>query len=303
MIRLFFSVILFIIVMQTGIHHSLAKGNELLFPTFKKEDYSFPLPGTPLLNLEKVDQLAKELSEKIYIAPKNATLNDYGQMVPEEVGVKLNEKEFKSQFVDYFYQNSWSKMKIPTLSVYPKVDSELLSHIKNKQIGYYVTYFNSHNKTRSHNIRLSAEAINNHVVFPGEKFSFNEVVGRRTEAKGYLKAPVIVRGELSEGIGGGICQVSSTLFNAVDRAGMDIIERYSHSKSVPYVPPGRDATVSWYGPDFSFKNSTNQPILIRSKAVGGTIFVMIYSSELINNQPRNVQSMPIDLPAEIRLND
>ncbi|MFE8699588.1 VanW family protein [Cytobacillus sp. FJAT-54145] len=289
--------------MQTGIHQGSAKENELLFPTFTKEDYSLPLPGSPLLDLEKVDQLAKELSEKIYVSPKNAKLNDVGQMVPEELGVKLNEKEFKSQFVEYFYQNSQSNMKIPTLSVYPKVDSELLSHIKNKQIGYYVTYFNSHNKTRSHNIRLSAEAINNHVVFPGEKFSFNEVVGRRTEAKGYLKAPVIVRGELSEGIGGGICQVSSTLFNAVDRAGMDIIERYSHSKSVPYVPPGRDATVSWYGPDFSFKNMTNQPILIRSKAVGGTIFVMIYSSDLINNEPRNVQSMSIDLPKEIHLSD
>ena len=84
-----------------------------------------------------------------------------------------------------------------------------------------------------------------------------------------MPAKIIVRGEFSEGIGGGICQISSTLYNAVDRAGLKIVERYSHSRSVPYVPPGRDATVNWGGPDFSFKNNYNQPILIRAQALPG----------------------------------
>src|SRR5699024_7644450 len=106
--------------------------------------------------------------------------------------------------------------------------------------GSYVTYFKETNKERSHNIRLSTEAINNHVVFPNDEFSFNEVVGERTKEKGYMKAPVIVKGELSEDIGGGICQVSSTLFNAVDLKGIQTVERYSHSRSVPYVPQGQD---------------------------------------------------------------
>lgn len=76
--------------------------------------------------------------------------------------------------------------------------------------------------------------------------------------------------------------MSSTLFNAVDRSGMKIIERYSHSKRVPYVPPGRDATISWYGPDFTFENKYNQPILIRAKSISGKMVVMIYSSDEIN---------------------
>ena len=127
-------------------------------------------------------------------------------------------------------------MDIPVRTVYPRVDSEVLANIRTQMLGHYVTYFNSRNKERSHNIFLAAEAINNQVVFPGETFSFNQIVGKRTKEKGYLSAPIIVRGELAEGIGGGICQVSSTLFNAVDRSGLHILQRYSHSKRVPYVP-------------------------------------------------------------------
>ena len=165
-------------------------------------------------------------------------INDQGRIVPGKVGYSLSRKGFKEQFYAYFYGDGPSTIEVPELNVYPKVDSELLSHIRTQRIGQYVTYFNSGNKSRTHNISLAAKAIDNHVVFPNETFSFNKVVGMRTPDKGYMKAPVIVRGELSEGVGGGICQVSSTLFNAVDRAGLEIVQRYSHSRRVPYVPPG-----------------------------------------------------------------
>jgi hypothetical protein len=114
-----------------------------------------------------------------------------------------------------------------------------------------------------------------------------------------LLASVIVRGELSEGDGGGICQLSSTLYNSVDRAGLKIVQRYSHSRNVPYVPPGRDATVSWDGPDFTFQNQYNQPILIRSNARGGTIIVTLYSSHVIEHKPREVPGAVRLLPEEI----
>jgi vancomycin resistance protein YoaR len=190
---------------------------------------------------------------------------------------------------------------VPLSEIYPKVDSELLADIRIQQIGQYVTYFNSYNKSRSHNIFLAAKAIDNHVIFPNETFSFNKVVGKRTLEKGYLRAPIIVKGELSEGVGGGICQVSSTLYNAADRAGLKIVERYSHSRNVPYVPSGRDATVSWYGPDFRFQNQYNQPILIRAKRIGGTMIVTLYSSDVINYEPRVVPSAESQLPKEINV--
>ena len=188
---------------------------------------------------------------------------------------------------------------MPELDIYPKVDSELLAHIQIQRIGQYVTYFNSNNKSRSHNISLAAKASDNHFVFPNETFSFNQVVGKRTRDKGYMRAPIIVRGEFSEGVGGGICQVSSTLFNAVDRAGLRIVQRYSHSRRVPYVPSGRDATVSWYGPDFRFQNKYNQPILIKAKVYGGSMVVTLYSSDVINYEPRKVPKASSRLPKEI----
>src|SRR5699024_5189614 len=171
-----------------------------------------------------------------------------------------------------------TKLDVPKRPVYPEVDSELLANIHEEKIGSYVTKFKPENKERTHNIVLAAEAINNYVLFPDETFSFNEVVGKRTEAKGYKRAPVIVKGELAEDIGGGICQVSSTLYNAVDLRGVEMVARYSHSREVPYVPPGRDATVSWYGPDFVFKNHFHQPILIQAKAKDGNMIINIYSS-------------------------
>ncbi len=183
--------------------------------------------------------------------------------------------------------------------VYPKVDSELLATVQEKMIGQYTTYFNSNNKNRSHNISLAAKAINNQFVFPGETFSFNQIVGIRSASRGYLRAKIIVRGEISEGIGGGICQISSTLFNAADRAGLKIVQRYSHSRNVTYVPPGRDATVSWYGPDFVFQNMYNQPVLIRAIVSGGQTTILIYSSESINVKSRDVPSASKRLPAEI----
>lgn len=183
-------------------------------------------------------------------------------------------------------------MEVPKLVIHPKVDSELLANLHVRQLSSYVTYFNIKNEERSQNIALAAEALDSHVVFPGEVFSFNDTVGERTAEKGYLPAPVIVKGELYEGVGGGICQVSSTLFNAVDIAGVEILQRYSHSRRVSYVPPGRDAAVSWYGPDFTFRNIHNQPVLIRAAVTGNSLLIRIYSSDVINYEKREVPSAP-----------
>lgn len=252
--------------------------NDNVIGELVKKDFSLVYLDRLFVNQEKLELQMDMLNEKIYKAPTNAKLDDAGEIVEEKPGITLDRMKFEQLFQDYFYKGSQGELTLPERKNFPRVDSELLADITEKKIGSYLTYFKQGNKERSHNISLAAEAINNYVVFPGEKFSFNKVVGKRTKEKGYERAPVIVKGELAEDIGGGICQVSSTLYNAVDLKGLQITERYSHSRSVPYVPPGRDATVSWYGPDFVFKNNYNQPILIRASTKEGKMEISIYAS-------------------------
>jgi vancomycin resistance protein YoaR len=267
----------------------------------QRDQLFFPLIGGPFLNTDYLHPLLEKWEKETYLKPQNATFNEQGAIVTEKVGLQLDRDALISQLYQSLYSTGPSVIHIKKIPIYPEVDSEILSQIREKQIGQYLTYFNSANKERSFNIDLATKAINNHVVFPGQTFSFNQVVGKRTAGKGYLPAPIIVKGELSEGIGGGICQVSSTLFNAVDRSGLKIVERYSHSRDVPYVPKGRDATVSWYGPDFRFTNKYNQPILIKAKVYHGTLIVTIFSSDTINFKPRKIPSATKQLPEEIKV--
>ncbi len=263
-----------------------------------RADYSLPFDGVPLVDDSKLARMVEELAKKAYIEPINATINNAGAIVPETKGRRLDDLAFRARFYDYFYGSGAANMNVSYKEVFPKVDKALMSQVRKKRIGQYATYFNAGNRNRVHNIKLASQAINNYVVLPGEIFSFNKVVGQRTKEKGYLQAPIIVRGELSEGIGGGICQVSSTLFNAVDQAGLHIMQRYSHSRNVAYVPPGRDATVSWYGPDFVFQNKYAYPVLIRAIASNGSMYVTVHSFPEMEHEPRNVPSVRRATPEE-----
>lgn len=263
-----------------------------------RADYSLPFDGVPLVDDSRLERIVEELAKKAFIPPINATINNAGAIVPESKGRRLDDVTFREGFYEYFYGMGASTLNVSYHEVYPKVDKALMSQVRKKRIGQYATYFNASNSNRAHNIKLASQAINNYVVLPGEIFSFNKVVGKRTKEKGYLQAPIIVRGELSEGIGGGICQVSSTLFNAVDKAGLHILQRYSHSRHVAYVPSGRDATVSWYGPDFVFQNKYAYPILIRAIASNGSMYVTVHSFPEIEHEPRNVPSVHRTPPEE-----
>ncbi len=253
-----------------------------------EQDFLWKSPSLPVIDTEEFNKVMDALDNEVYIEPKDAMINKYGSIVPEQVGYRLHRLKFISQMYAHYFNDTTSKEEIPLQVIYPKVDSELLDSIRRKKIGRYITSFNSNNKERTMNISLATEAINNSVIFPKEQFSFNQFVGKRTVEKGYLQAPVIIHGKFSEDIGGGICQVSSTLFNAVDNAGLKIIQRYSHSRKIPYVPPKRDATVSWDGPDFVFENNYERPVLIQAKMLGNHLLIELYSADTISYQPRNV---------------
>ncbi len=140
----------------------------------------------------------------------------------------------------------------------------------------YSTTFSTKAANRTTNIRLASNKIDGVVLMPGEQFSYNKVVGKRTAQAGFKSAPAYSGGKVVNDIGGGICQVSSTLYNTALRANLEIIKRSNHRFATGYVPLSTDATVSWGGPEFIFKNSRKYPIKIVSKVNGGKITVDIY---------------------------
>ncbi|MDR1539596.1 MAG: VanW family protein [Clostridiales bacterium] len=144
-------------------------------------------------------------------------------------------------------------------------------------IGEYSTEFSKNSKERNTNIALAAKSINEAVVKPGETFSYNQAIGPTTKKNGYKRAQIFINGKKAYGYGGGVCQVSSTLYNAVEDAGLEIIERHIHSRPVSYVPKGKDAATSYGDIDFKFKNSEPYPIKIKSEIIDNSVFIQIVS--------------------------
>ena len=145
-----------------------------------------------------------------------------------------------------------------------------------KMLAKFSTRYDASNINRATNIELSCTAIDGKILLPGETFSFNGTVGPRTKAKGYLLAGAYSAGELIESYGGGVCQVSSTIYNAALYANLDIVERYNHSATVSYVDPSRDATVSYGSRDFKFKNSRTYAIKLKATAKNGILTIEIW---------------------------
>ncbi len=143
---------------------------------------------------------------------------------------------------------------------------------------YYTTKY-VNNPNRTNNLKLACAAIDGTILAPGETFSFNGTVGKRTEAKGYKPAPIFTGTDgHTDGIGGGICQVASTMFNASLWANFTIVERHQHSQRVAYCPLGRDAAIYWGAYDYKFKNNTDYPILIKMTCGDGELSCYFYTS-------------------------
>lgn len=171
-------------------------------------------------------------------------------------------------------------------------------------VSEFSTRFSAGNRPRSENIRLASEKIDGVILLPGEKFSFNGTVGRRTKQAGFQEAGVYINGRHDTGIGGGICQVSTTLYNAALYANMAIKRRSNHSMPVPYVPVGRDATVDYGNLDFIFQNSYDHPIAINSQYRPGRLTFRILGTKIPGLRVRLEQGEHRSFPApEQRVTD
>ncbi|HOJ76646.1 MAG TPA: VanW family protein [Bacillota bacterium] len=156
-----------------------------------------------------------------------------------------------------------ARIEIPVKLIKPALTAnEIEKWSLNQVLGMYKTRYNPRLIDRSHNLKNAALAIDNVIVYPGQGFSFNTWVGPRLAETGYKEAPVVLNGKLVPGIGGGVCQVSTTLYNAVMLANLKVLKRQNHTIPSAYVPLGRDATVVYDGLDFMFENTLKTPILI-----------------------------------------
>jgi len=189
----------------------------------------------------------------------------------------------------------------------PKITAALFKQMDTQPIGSFSTHFGGTGASRGSNIALATGKIDGTVLAPGEIFSYNGTVGSRTARAGFKNAPVIVKGELVPGIGGGICQVSTTLYNAVLLSDLKIVRRSHHAFPVHYVPAGRDATVVDGAIDFQFQNSTEAPIVIVASSRGGRLSFRILGKRVpgksvsIGLAGHTVQAAPVRTIPDKRL--
>ncbi|MPM40300.1 hypothetical protein SDC9_86940 [bioreactor metagenome] len=219
------------------------------------------LDGTPIGNLSSAELetlLIKTAAEK-YIAPKNAAFSERGSIIEGETGQRLNVGAVMDQVL---LAPPNSHISTVYQDIMPAITAEILKEAR--KTGSYTTQILKDQPDRMNNIKITAKLINNSIIEPGGEFSFNKVTGEPTIERGFKEATIFTDdGRHEEGIGGGMCQVSSTLYNAALNMGLVITERHPHSQPVDYVPTNRDAT-TYTDKDLRFINNTRQTLIIRS---------------------------------------
>ena len=237
---------------------------------------------------KKVDNLIDKIYSKLYISPKDASAKivDGNIVVYEEhKGQAVNKENLKDIIVYKIENLDSSQSEIPLDVLNPKYTYDQLMKI-DTLLGSYETYFNPKRKNRVNNITVAAKSTSDILVNTNEKFSFNQQL-RDNDAYNKLKvASIILNGKHDKGVGGGICQVSTTIYNAALYAGMDIVQITNHSIPSPYVTKGRDATVSNGSMDFVFKNNNNNPIIVHNEIFENKIASKIYGC---SSDKRNIE--------------
>ena len=184
-----------------------------------------------------------------------------------------------------------SEYVIPLQTLYPNVTTNMIgTEAFPDMLSTYSTTYSTRDRDRTTNLQLAASKINGTVLMPGETFSYNQVVGERTIAAGYKEAPIYVSGEVVDGLGGGICQITSTLYNAVLYANLEIVERSNHQFVPSYVTASRDATVVYGSIDFKFKNNRDYPIKLVCSVSGGIAKFDIYGLRTDNEYEVEISS-------------
>ncbi len=228
-------------------------------------------------NSNKIRKFLEGVKKSIDCEPKNAIINYKDGNISfemEKKGQKLDIEDNLLKLEKKFDKKEFEPFELNVESIEPVISYNDIKEI-NGELSVFSTRFDSSKENRSYNIALACSKINNTLLMPGNEFSMDKTLESRTLANGYKKAPVIINGEFVDGIGGGICQVTTTLYNAVLLSRLKVVDRTHHSWPLGYVSAGRDATISEGSIDFKFKNDRNYPIVLFASVSGNNITINI----------------------------
>ena len=218
-----------------------------------------------------------KIHSEVYKEMQNAyyTKNPF-EIHPEVEGVDFNVDEVKAMIAAEDKEKYTVKLTItkPTVTV-----NDIGTEAFPDKLGTCTTRYDERDTDRTTNLKLACQKLNNQVVLAGETFSYNKTLGERTIAAGYKNAKVYENGQVVDGIGGGICQISSTLYNAIVDANLETVERRNHQFVTSYIAAGKDATVVYGMTDFKFKNTRTYPIKIIATAQNGIATISIYGNK------------------------
>lgn len=235
----------------------------------------YEITTIPTEDVEPEEINLEQIRNEIYKEPQDA----YIETNPTTVHTHVNGVDFaiSMEEAQEIISEDKEEYVIPLkITVPEKTLADLGEEAFPDELATYSTRYDPTNRNRSNNLEISAEKINGTIVMPGETFSYNQVVGERTIAEGYKEAGAYAGGRVVQDVGGGICQTSSTLYNAVLLANLEIVDRSNHQFLTSYVPAGRDATVAWGAIDFQFKNTREYPIKIEASVENGVCTMSIY---------------------------
>ena len=260
---------------KAGYVIDVEKTNKEIIDVITKRNYENKAVELSTILKEPEDIDIDKIYAEIHKEPVNAyyTVDPY-VVHPHENGVdfKISVEEAKGMLTE-----ERDEYVIPLKYITPDVTTNMIgTEAFPDLISSFTTKYNTKQKDRTTNLKIAAGKINGTVVMPGETFSYNTVVGKRTIEAGYKNAAIYENGQVVDGLAGGICQLSTTLYNAALYANLDIVERRNHQFVPSYVSAGRDATVVYGSTDFKFKNNRNYPIKIECSVSGGIVSFKIF---------------------------
>ena len=246
------------------------------------------------LEIATISEQPSEINiDKIYSEIYKEPVDAYYTQEPYAVYPSENGLDFAISLDEAkaMLEEDQSEYVIPLQTLYPNVTTNMIgTEAFPDMLSTYSTRYSTSDRDRTTNLQLAASKINGTVLMPGETFSYNQVVGERTISAGYKEAPIYVSGEVVDGLGGGICQITSTLYNAVLYANLEIVERSNHQFVPSYVTASRDATVVYGAIDFKFKNNRDYPIKLVCSVSGGIARFDIYGLRTDNEYDVEISS-------------